>query len=945
MLLQMAGVALLLAGLMSFVLTRTAGADSGTTVTPSGAFTANTPFSSGQLVDVSVTAAAVVAAGMTNGHQIAIEECAVPTGGGDPGSPTTVGVCDGNTHQGPTVTVSTTSGINLTNYPIYALPDANFGESGTSPVCDLTHQCLLYIGQDQTSSSAPHLWSQPFYVDPGDGTDSGANPGDGSAPTVGAVSQANSTVVASPSSVVADGGDASTITVTLLDSSSQALAGKSVTLRAAGGSSTITPLATGGALAGTTDSSGMATFSVNDSSVESVTYSADDTTDGITLNSTASVSFALPAVVVSSTTVTATPNALPADGTSSSTVTVQLRDQAGVVVPGKTVSLNVGSHAVATPVTPVTDKSGTATFTVTDATVETVTVIPTDVTDANLLLPTTTIHFQSTVAVAVDPNLSTVTGPSSATLGTGTATVTVTLLGAGSTPVANKSVELTSTNPDALISPSNAPTAQDGTVTFTVGDLTAEPITFAATDITDANLKIVQTVTIGFAAATESAASAVTESPANGTAPADGTSTVNISITLVDTGSTPITGHQLQVTPSSGSSATVTPLAIGGSAGGTTNAQGLAQFQVRDEVAETSTLTITDVTVVNGSPLNFVLTAQPPVTFTPGIGDGNESTVTASPAAVAPGGNSTVTVTIFDHLGNPVPGTAVSLAAAQGTSATVSPSSQTTDKNGAASFTVTDSAVEAVQFTATDTTDSVPITESATVTFGSPVILPDMAACVMVGSSSSVPGDGTHTATLTVELFDGSGQPLSGKQVSLNPSGGTSVITAVTGATAQARSVIIHRDGLLPRATTSTVTATTGSDGSASFLVSDTAAEAVTYTATDVSDSLPITGQSLQITFTTASITTTTSTTSPTTSTTTPSSVTSGSTGTDTGSGSSLDSSGGSSSSGSSSSGGLAFTGSGALVPWLVGAGLLFLLLGTVGRRVIAVRGEGERRG
>ena len=147
----------------------------------------------------------------------------------------------------------------------------------------------------------------------------------------------------------------------------------------------------------------MATFSVNDSSVESVKYSADDTTDGITLSATASVSFTQPTVVVSSTTVTASPTALPADGTSSSTVTVQLRDQAGVVVPGKTVSLNVGSHALATPVTPVTDKSGTATFTVTDATVETVTVTPTDVTDANLVLPTTTIKFQSTVAVAVDP--------------------------------------------------------------------------------------------------------------------------------------------------------------------------------------------------------------------------------------------------------------------------------------------------------------------------------------------------------------------------------------------------------------------------------------------------------------------------------------------------------------------------------------------------------------
>jgi hypothetical protein len=163
-----------------------AGADPGTTLTavspnsPSGqTVTPGTPFSSGQTVTVHVTGAALAAAGFTNGAQIAIEECAVPSGGGDPGSPVPVGVCDGNTHQGPTVTANLTNGINLTNYSILSLPDANLGESGGAPLCDLTDQCLLYIGENQLSSSAPHLWSQAFYVNPGDGTDDGLNPGDG----------------------------------------------------------------------------------------------------------------------------------------------------------------------------------------------------------------------------------------------------------------------------------------------------------------------------------------------------------------------------------------------------------------------------------------------------------------------------------------------------------------------------------------------------------------------------------------------------------------------------------------------------------------------------------------------------------------------------------------------------------------------------------------------
>lgn len=174
------------AGLMTIGAAGVAGADPGTTLTapspnaPSGqTVTPGTPFSSGQTITVKVTAAAVVAAGMTNGHSIAIEECAAP-GGVDPASPAAVGACDGNTHQSPTVTASTTNGITLTGYPVFALPDLNLAElSDGAPVCDLTHLCVLYIGQDQNSASAPHIYSQAFYVDPGDGSDSGANPGDG----------------------------------------------------------------------------------------------------------------------------------------------------------------------------------------------------------------------------------------------------------------------------------------------------------------------------------------------------------------------------------------------------------------------------------------------------------------------------------------------------------------------------------------------------------------------------------------------------------------------------------------------------------------------------------------------------------------------------------------------------------------------------------------------
>jgi hypothetical protein len=89
-----------------------------------------------------------------------------------------VGNCDGNTHQAGTLLVTST-GISFKSYPIYALPDPNLAEFGGTPVCDLNDECELYIGENQNLASAPHIYSNGFFVNPGDGTDDGASPGDG----------------------------------------------------------------------------------------------------------------------------------------------------------------------------------------------------------------------------------------------------------------------------------------------------------------------------------------------------------------------------------------------------------------------------------------------------------------------------------------------------------------------------------------------------------------------------------------------------------------------------------------------------------------------------------------------------------------------------------------------------------------------------------------------
>ena len=177
-----------------------------------------------------------------------------------------------------------------------------------------------------------------------------------------------STVSASPTSVQDNGTATSTITVTLKDVNGNAVVGKTVTVTANLGSSTIS-----GNGVGVSNSSGVVTFTVTDTAPEAVTYTATDTTDNVQIG-TATVTFVPGQVSAGNSTVTRTPTTVNADGTSISTITVTLNDSSGNPVPGETVTLSQGAgHSVITTVSGTTNSSGVATFTVTDTTVESVT--------------------------------------------------------------------------------------------------------------------------------------------------------------------------------------------------------------------------------------------------------------------------------------------------------------------------------------------------------------------------------------------------------------------------------------------------------------------------------------------------------------------------------------------------------------------------------------------
>lgn len=973
-LLQISGCVLFVVSLLAtFVVSRAGAVGTGVGISGNEILTALVPqepyspgpFDSGQLIDVVVPANSI----LTPGASIFLLECAAPNGV----PPISTTSCDGNTsYSGGTIKVGAGGTVDLKTdtpshelYPIYALPDAISLEesSPNGATCGLgaTNECILYIGEGgggDVGLSQPHFFSQPFQVR-SDPTDSGTvDPGDGTAAVAAAVSPSLSTVTPGTQTVTADGSDPATITVTLNDTNSSPVQGKTVTLTGSSGGSKVVPPSSG---SNVTNSDGQATFSVTDATPETVSYSAADSTDSVSISQPASVTFAPETVNQAVSSVVANPTAVADDGTTASTITVTLRDHSvnGSPAPmsGRTVTLAPsGGNSVITPASSgsnVTNASGEATFSVTDHSNESVTYKATDTTDSVVLTSTASVLFG--LPLAVSPSASTVVAnpsPALTTVGTG---VTVTLLaGNGTTPEVGKTVSLAvqSASGNAAVSTTNPQvTSSSGVATFTVTDSTAESVTITATDTTD-SVVLTQQPVVSFqepSAPTFSPSAStvvVTDSPQA----ADGLSEAIATVTAINTVGAPMPGVTVALAGTPSTTVSIQPV-LGGSSStpGTTNAAGQAQFGVRDTTAQTVTIAAT----VNGEAVTMTATA----TFLAGVPNGDTSTVTASPDQVAADGStaSTITVTLTDYFGNPVADKAITLTPAKGSSVvtpvqvTSGTLPGTTNSAGVAQFKVTDATTEVVTYSATDTTDNLPLSQMVAVTFGTPPpVLPTMSDSSVVSSATSVVADGKTAATVTVELRDANGDPVNGKTVTLTSSSTTAAITAAPASTSAAVKAGI-RAAEQPRATTSPVSVQSDSDGNAVFDVTDITPESVTLTAADTTDSLS--GWTVAISFTAAPASTSTSSTTTTTTVPASTSASTGSSGDATGAGSagtgSTDSSDGSAStdantSSTSSTPGLAFTGMPSLLPWLIGLGLALVLLGTFGRRFLFFRRKAQ---
>ena len=789
--------------------------------------TTGIPFSSGQTVEVQAPSGP-----FAPGTNVVLVECEAPNGV----LPTKTSECDpGNTQSADTILANSSGGFSFDDYPIWALPDTG-GQLGPSTItCGDTAatECVVGMFTDYNSFTDPTLFSQTFGVAPSP-SDDGADPGDGSLASAATTPSATlSTVTTSSPTAVADGVDSATVTVTVNgvngSHNTVPISGQTVTLAGnSGTSSVITPPSA------MTNTTGVATFTVTDATAQAVTYTATAGSTVLTPTTPPVVTFDPPSVSPGNSTVSASSPSEPADGTSASTITVTVRDQASDPQPLQGVSVTLaqgtGTSSTITPDTAeTTNVQGQVTFAVTDGTAEPV--VYTATAGGQKLTTTAPVTFGTLV---VSPTQSTVVATTtSAPIGSGGGTtITVTLLTATDKPVSGREVALAptgTTNTGMVSSPSPQTTDAQGQAAFTVTDANVESVTFAAADSTD-SLSI-GTATVQFVQASAPTVSptlsSVTFSPA--TAPADGTTAINVFVNLKNSANQVVAGDIVGVTLASSSSpgtpdvkATATSDSPAGSSSpGETNSTGTAEFQIRDTVAESVILTITDTTA------SVVLADSPTVVFTAGTPDGVQSTVAAAPTSVAANGttSSTVTVTLKDHFGNPVEGDDITLD--QSGKSVISAASVTTNASGVAAFTVTDTTNEYVTYQALDTSDfDLAISQTVTVAFGTPPpILPVAGDCAIVTSASSVPADGVTTASITVFLYDGSGNPIVGRTVTLTASGGSSSITPATQVTGQA--------------------------GTATFAVSDSHAEAVTYSAADSSDNIAVPGAA-SVTFTPA---------------------------------------------------------------------------------------------
>ena len=583
---------------------------------------------------------------------------------------------------GPTTTVTTLTSVSATH--VVFVPPVNM-PAGTPVTVHFLNNGAGRVMTNPTAAGANYTVTITTSADAA--STSGAYTITPAAPAV-----ANSTVGTTLTRVPANNSATATITVTVQDSFNNPRQGDTISLSGGVGShATVT------AVSATTNAGGQASFTVKDGTGEAVTFTATDSSTGTTIGSV-QVTFTAP-VSSANSTVQASSTRVPADNTTTATVTVTARDASNNPIIGDTITLaaNAGASATVTTLSGTTNVSGQATFSIKDGTAETVVFTATDTSGGNQTVGSVQVIFGQTVGGGSGVSASLTRLPANNST---TTSITVTVKDTNNNAIVGDTITL-STGAGPTLSAGSLTTNASGQAVFTARSGTAGTFIFTATDTTGGGNQTIGTVQVTFSPLVSTLNSTVGASPTAVTA--DGSSTATVTVTVKDGTGNPIAGDT--VTLSGTGSSTITAIS------NTTNGSGQASFSVKNTHVESVTYTASDITGGVVQPIG-----QVGVNFTAGSINTVNSTVSANAASVLADGTTpvTVTVTVKDSNNNPVSGQAVSLAAGGGSSVIGNPNA-TSNGSGVATFTVTDTKAEQVTYTAS--VNGSPLTPTVTVSF------------------------------------------------------------------------------------------------------------------------------------------------------------------------------------------------------------------------------------
>lgn len=573
--------------------------------------------------------------------------------------------------------------------------------------------------------------------------------------TPAAVSGTASTVTIAPTTIAADGSNA-TITVTVRDRFANAISGASVMLAASGTGNALTQPAS------VTDANGVATGSISATMVGTKLISA--TVGALALADTVSLTVTPGSISAAQSSVSIDPTVLTA-GAESATITVTARDGNGNLVPGATVVLAAtGSGNTLTQPALVTGANGVATGSIASTGAGTKTISAT----VGGVLVTQTVSLTVTPA-AISETTSTLTASTSTvTAGTGSSTITVTARDAFGNAVAGATVVLSATGTGNTLTQPASVTNALGVATGSFASSTSEAKTISATA---GGVALAQSVAITVVPDVASPiTSTVTISSSTLVA---GSDTATVTVTARDGSGNVVPGVTIVLESVSPGLVLLQPAAV-------TDGNGVSIGRVVGTLAGAKTITAT----LNGVAVN----ATAGVTVTPAGVSADSSSVLANPSTLQAGAiASEIVVTARDAFGNLIANATVVLTAT-GTDNTLTQPTNATDANGRTSGTFTSTAVGAKIISATINGVALLATDTITV---SPAAVSGAQSSIALSASSITAGGAA--GTITVNARDAFGNAISGATVVLDATGTSNTLTqpaALTDATGQATGTI-----------------------------------------------------------------------------------------------------------------------------------------------------------